>query len=70
MLLHGVQVTDFSGNSISNSAVVKIEHTVGEPVTKILDNTFINTSKVEIEELYSDKENTAILSNNVYQTQP
>ncbi len=68
MLLHGVQVTEVAGNKISDSLPVKVLHTVGEPVTKIKNNEFIDTPKLEISELYSDKRDTAHLSNNVYRT--
>ncbi len=66
MLLHGVQVTTIENNKISDSAGLKVNHTVGEPVTSIKNNVFSATPKIEVAELYSDKKNTALLHNNKY----
>ncbi len=68
VLLHGVQVSKISNNQFNNSRPLKVLHTVGEPVTKINSNVFIDTPKLEISELYSDKKDTAHLSDNVYRT--
>ena len=64
VLLHGVQVTSIENNSIQDSPAIKVFHTVGEPVTEISNNEFSNTPQVYVEELNSEKENTAILSGN------
>jgi len=61
--LHGVQVTSMSGNTLINTPAIKINHTVGEPVTKIIKNQFTATPVVK--ELNSDKENTAHIADNV-----
>ena len=55
-------------NKIVNSAIVRVAHTVGEPVTKITDNDFVDSPEVSVKELNSDKQNTAILSGNAYST--
>ena len=62
--LHGVQVTQVSNNRIANAAPFLINHTVGEPKTKITDNNFSQTPAPKIAELNSQKENTALLKNN------
>ena len=64
ILLHGVQVTAIENNKIENSPAITVNHTVGEPVTRVLNNKFKNTPQVSVEELNSDKENTAILEGN------
>lgn len=43
LLLHGVQVTNIHGNSVSNSRPVKVIETVGEPQTKLAANQFQGT---------------------------
>jgi len=64
LLLHGVQVTDISDNTFANSAPFVINHTVGEPKTKITKNTFVKTLAPQVEELNSVFENTAVITNN------
>jgi poly(beta-D-mannuronate) lyase len=66
LFLHGVQVTDIENNSIINSAPIIVEHTVGEPVTNIVSNTFKNTSKIDVTELRVEGPHTANLSDNSY----
>ena len=66
VFLHGAQVTEVAGNRFENSAPIKIEHTVGEPRTKIDNNTFSGVTPVEVLELNSAFENTATLTNNRY----
>ena len=62
--LHGVQVTEIAENAFTNSAPIVVEHTVGEPQTRIISNTFTNTAKPHIEELNIAGSHTAILKNN------
>lgn len=62
--LHGVQVADIKNNSFSDSALIDIEHTVGEPVTGITGNKFINTSAPTVVELYAPMPHTANIQNN------
>ncbi len=62
--LHGVQVSLISDNRIVDSESIRINHTVGEPVTRISNNQFVNTEMPVIKELNSIKENTAIIENN------
>ena len=68
VLLHGVQVTTLQGNTIVGSASLQINHTVGEPVTRVINNRFITTPKPEIRELYSDQTDTAEMRGNTYQS--
>ena len=62
--LHGVQVTNISKNTFAQSAPIVIEHTVGEPITQITDNTFDATLQPSITELRVAGPHTAILKNN------
>ncbi len=64
LLLHGVQVTDITGNTFSNSAPFVINHTVGEPKTKITKNKFVKTDGPIVAELNSGLENTAMITDN------
>ncbi|HIC36165.1 MAG TPA: DUF4957 domain-containing protein [Candidatus Marinimicrobia bacterium] len=66
IFLHGVQVSDIQNNRFVASSAIKVFHTVGEPVTKITNNQFIDTPKIAVRELNSDKQNTALLSGNDY----
>ncbi len=64
LLLHGVQVTDITETTISSSKPVIINHTVGEPKTNITGNVFVATPDVQVTELNSVFENTAVIKNN------
>ena len=64
MQLHGVQVTDMSGNRFENSRPFLINHTVGEPKTRITGNKFIETPAPQVTELNSGLKPTAVLENN------
>jgi len=64
LYLHGVQVTNIENNTFTNSAPFVINHTVGEPKTKIQNNVFKGTSGPVVKELNSILENTAIIKNN------
>ncbi|MBX2847531.1 MAG: polysaccharide lyase 6 family protein [Acidiferrobacterales bacterium] len=66
ILLHGVQVTNIANNEFVESPAIYVNHTVGEPVTRINNNSFVSTPDVQVQELNSDKENTAILSDNIF----
>ena len=65
--LHGVQVTTIKDNVFVDSAPIKLNHTVGEPVSKVLNNSFVSTPGPEVRELNSGKENTAIISDNNFE---
>ena len=66
--LHGVQVADLSGNTIKDSAPIKVSHTVSDPITTIRNNRFIATSPPVIEEVfYVDRAPSAIIEDNHYQ---
>ena len=62
--LHGVQVTNISGNTFEDSQPFLINHTVGEPKTRVVDNTFINTPLPNNFELNSGLEPTAVIEDN------
>jgi len=62
--LHGVQVTQISGNTFKDSEPFLVNHTVGEPKTRITGNKFINTSLPKNFELNSGLEPTAVIENN------
>jgi len=64
ILLHGVQVTNVSGNTFKNLAPIIINHTVGEPKTKVVENRFSDTEAPKVAELNSGLENTAIIKDN------
>lgn len=67
ILLHGLQVTDISNNRISKSPAIKVFHTVGEPVTRIVANTFSSSPAPEVVELNSDQTDTATIQDNDFQ---
>ena len=62
--LHGVQVTNISGNVFDSGAPFQITHTVSEPKTKIFENEFIKTAAPRVVELNSGLEPTAVIENN------
>lgn len=64
ILLHGVQVTDIANNRFEDSLPFVINHTVGEPKTRISDNAFDNTSAPIVTELNSGLAPTAVILNN------
>ena len=64
VLLHGVQVSEIRGNEWGQSAPVVINHTVGEPRTHIHKNQFDKTGYLQIRELNSQKESTAVVAGN------
>ena len=64
LLLHGVQVSNIEGNEFINSKPFLINHTVGEPKTRITQNKFINTALPDVFELNSGLPPTAIIENN------
>jgi len=64
--LHGVQVTRIQQSEIANSPAISVLHTVGEPVTRISDNTFLSTTAPKVVELNSKEKDTASITNNRY----
>ncbi|MEP2651954.1 MAG: chondroitinase-B domain-containing protein [Paraglaciecola sp.] len=64
VFLHGVQVTDITNNKVAKSALVDIEHTVGQPLTSLSNNTFIQTNAPKVVELVVSGPHTATLENN------
>jgi poly(beta-D-mannuronate) lyase len=67
--LHGVQVASIEGNRFFDSAPIRIFHTVGDPVTQVIGNTFVATPAPEVIELHSKEENTATIRDNVVKDQ-
>ncbi|WP_078061800.1 polysaccharide lyase 6 family protein [Catenovulum maritimum] len=65
--LHGVQQSYVSGNQFTQSELIKVEHTVGDPVTEIENNQFTATAKPEAVELVFKQASTAKITNNTYQ---
>lgn len=63
LYLHGVQVTNIHHNQLVNTAPIKVEHTVGEPKTKISNNTLSTSPSVV--ELRVKGPHTASMSDNV-----
>lgn len=49
--LHGVQTASFTRNALSNSAPLRIVHTVGTPATTVSENNFAETPSPVVEEL-------------------
>ena len=64
MHLHGVQQTLVAHNTLSLSAPIVVEHTVGEPQTDISNNRFIDTIGPDVSELRALGPHTAVLENN------
>ena len=65
LYLHGVQVSTIENNKFINSPAIKVAHTVGDPVTRIVGNTFSGTPVPEVAELfYTEKEHTAVIRDN------
>ncbi|WP_068545699.1 chondroitinase-B domain-containing protein [Thalassotalea crassostreae] len=62
LYLHGVQVTHVHKNELSNSAPIIVEHTVGEPISKITNNTL--SQEISVVELRVSGPHTADLSGN------
>lgn len=62
IILHGVQVSTIENNTFDNTAVINVEHTVGEPITRIINNTFSNEPKVV--ELRAKGPHTALIKDN------
>jgi poly(beta-D-mannuronate) lyase len=67
--LHGVQVTDITSSEFVGSQPIRINHTVGEPVTRIVGNRFVNTPTPVVAELNSSEENTATISGNTVESE-
>jgi poly(beta-D-mannuronate) lyase len=64
VFLHGVQQATLLNNTIKQSKIVTIDHTVGEPRTKIIDNTFDATPLPLVTETFTKGASTAILDGN------
>ena len=62
--LQGVQVTNISGNTFAGVEPFLINHTVGEPKTRIFKNTFKDTAAPVVVELNSGLEPTAQITDN------
>lgn len=64
--LHGVQVANVTHNVIDNAPAIIINHTVGEPITKVIGNQFKQSSAPKVAELHAKTEPTATLKNNTF----
>lgn len=64
MLIHGVQRTLFVDNTVLGSNAISINHTVGDPRTRIGSNRFGSQSFPVVSELNSTLVNTVIFENN------
>ncbi|BDX05446.1 polysaccharide lyase 6 family protein [Planctobacterium marinum] len=64
VFLHGVQVANITASRFEQSAPIVIEHTVGEPKSRIVGNEFITTDAPEITELRVSGPHTAVLEQN------
>ncbi|WP_218397773.1 polysaccharide lyase 6 family protein [Alteromonas lipotrueae] len=64
IFLLGVQQSLISGNTFVDSKLVTIDHTVGEPQTQILNNTFDSTPLPEVTETFTKGASTATVKGN------
>ncbi|WAJ72150.1 polysaccharide lyase 6 family protein [Catenovulum adriaticum] len=64
--LHGVQVSVVEDNQFENSALIKVEHTVGDPITVIRNNEFAKTKAPKAVELVFDQAPTATIEDNEF----
>jgi poly(beta-D-mannuronate) lyase len=62
--LHGVQVANIAGNTFKDSGPIRINHTVGQPQSRVAGNAFINTPPPEVAELNSGAAPTAVIEDN------
>lgn len=65
--LHGVQMSQIEHNKFNDSAVIIVEHTVGEPQTRITHNQFTDTPSPQVTELVAIGKHTADINNNKVQ---
>lgn len=66
VFIHGVQVGNIINNTFHDSQLIRVEHTVGEPITHVNDNTFNKTDKPTVVELRVEGPHTADVSQNKY----
>ncbi|MBF7074168.1 polysaccharide lyase 6 family protein [Glaciecola sp. MH2013] len=64
IFLLGVQQSALLDNSFESSKVVTIDHTVGEPRTKIINNTFSSTPMPVVTETFAKGPSTALVKGN------
>lgn len=65
--LLGVQQSLLEDNYFTQSKIVTIDHTVGEPRTQIIDNTFEKTPLPQVTETFAKGPSTAVLKGNKVQ---
>lgn len=70
ILLHGVQTADLARNVVTDSAPLRIVHTVGIPRTSITGNTLTHTRPPILEELVFKGEPRVQLTGNLIDGQP
>lgn len=66
LLLSGVQRAEITGNRFRGSGPVSITHSVGTPVTRIVNNLFAETPPPQVTELYWRGPARAVLSGNAH----
>jgi poly(beta-D-mannuronate) lyase len=64
IFLLGVQQTLLENNTFNASRVVIIDHTVGEPRTQVINNSFINTPIPTVTETFTKGPSTAVMKGN------
>jgi poly(beta-D-mannuronate) lyase len=64
LYLLGVQQTLIQGNQFKQSKEVTIDHTVGEPITRILHNRFIQSPMPVVTETFAKGPSTAVWQDN------
>jgi poly(beta-D-mannuronate) lyase len=58
--LHGAQVSTIEHNHFNAAAKIKVEHTVGEPKTRIEDNKFVSSAAPKVTELVAPQTQSVI----------
>lgn len=65
IFLLGVQQSLFENNTFNASKIVTIDHTVGEPRTQIINNSFVNTPLPKVTETFAKGTSTAVMKGNL-----
>ncbi|MEG3765517.1 polysaccharide lyase 6 family protein [Alteromonas sp. 14N.309.X.WAT.G.H12] len=70
VFLQGVQVTNIHNNTFKNARPLIVNHTVGEPKTQIINNTFDGTAQPVVTELWAKGPHTAVIQDNTLLNPP
>jgi len=65
IFLLGVQQTLLENNTFNASKAVTIDHTVGEPRTQVINNSFINSPLPTVTETFAKGPSTAVMKGNL-----